>query len=148
MHEIFSVSRRKVANCCHIKFIVIYHNILTLQWKSTLFLNIPHNYLFLHKNICCGISCGYSLQSPCRDDCNEYPEHVFMENWQQLSLNYHQIPSLSVPLKLYSSLSRQEYDDDVWGCSFKVFQKNSSYVWTDLLVLQPFSQYLLYLLCN
>ena len=39
MHEIFPVSRRKIANCWYIKFIVLYQNMLTLQWKSTLFLN-------------------------------------------------------------------------------------------------------------
>ena len=41
MHEIFAVSRQKTANCCHMKFIVIYQNKLTLKWKSTLFFNIP-----------------------------------------------------------------------------------------------------------
>ena len=41
MHEMFSVSRWKIANCCHMKFIVIYQNMLTLQWTSMLFLNIP-----------------------------------------------------------------------------------------------------------
>ena len=41
MHELFSVSRRKIANCCYINIIVIYQNMLTLQWKSTLFFNIP-----------------------------------------------------------------------------------------------------------
>ena len=30
--------------------------------------------LFLHKNLCC----GYSLESPCRGDSNEYPQHRFL----------------------------------------------------------------------
>ena len=51
MHAIFSVSRRKIANCCHIKFVVIYQNKLTLQWKSTLFLNTPGRNDFHEKNI-------------------------------------------------------------------------------------------------
>ena len=49
----------------------------------------------LHKNICCGCS----LESPRRGDSNEHPQHMFL--WRKkakLSLNYHEIPSLSVPL--------------------------------------------------
>ena len=38
------------------------------------------------------------LESPRRGDSNEYPQHVSMENCPKLSFNYHQIPSLSVPL--------------------------------------------------
>ena len=38
IHEIISVSRQKMAYCCHINFFTIYQNALILQWKSTLFL--------------------------------------------------------------------------------------------------------------
>ena len=38
------------------------------------------------------------LELPHQDDSNEYPQHVFMENYRKLFLNYHQIPSLSIPL--------------------------------------------------
>ena len=49
----------------------------------------------VHKNICC----GYSLESPWRGNSNEYPQHMFfMEKKAKVYLNYHQIPSLSVPL--------------------------------------------------
>ena len=31
-------------------------------------------FLFLHKNICC----GYSLEAPCWNTSNEYPQHMFL----------------------------------------------------------------------
>ena len=37
-----------------------------------------------------------SLELPQRGDSNEYPQHVFMEKKVKLSLNYHQLPTLSV----------------------------------------------------
>ena len=59
MHKIFSLSRGKIANCCHIKFIVIYQNILTLEWKSTLFLNIPRIIAGLYRKMI--TSTGFKL---------------------------------------------------------------------------------------
>ena len=48
-------------------------------------------------NICC----GYLLESPCRGNSNEYPQHFFfMESWQKLSFSYHEIPTVSVLLEL------------------------------------------------
>ena len=44
---------------------------------------LPYFFSFLLKNICC----GYSLEVPHRGTSNEYPQHVFMENWRK----YHQI---------------------------------------------------------
>ena len=48
----------------------------------------------LHKNI----SCEYSLESPRRGDSNEYPQHVFMEKYGKLSLNY---PSIIIKYPPY-----------------------------------------------
>ena len=45
--------------------------------------------------------CWYSLESW----TNEYPQHAFMENQRKLFVNYHQIPSLSVPLHRQASLT-------------------------------------------
>ena len=72
-------------------------------------------------NICC----GYSLESPhrddsieypqhmfCQGDSNEYPQHVFMEKCEILSLNYPQMPSLLVPLLLPSISRRLEVTVD------------------------------------
>ena len=49
------------------------------------------------------LCCGYSLELPWWGYSNEYPQHVFLENWQKLSFSYHQIPSLSVLLMTYIS---------------------------------------------
>ena len=42
--------------------------------------------------------CGYSLESHWKCVFNEYPQHDFMEKGAKLFLDYHQIPSLPVPL--------------------------------------------------
>ena len=36
-------------------------------------------------------SYGYLLEAPCQVASDEYPQHVFMENWRKLHLsqNYH-----------------------------------------------------------
>ena len=36
-------------------------------------------FLFLQENICC----GYSLEAPRWGASNEYPQHIFVENWEK-----------------------------------------------------------------
>ena len=48
----------------------------------------------LRKNI----YCGFSLELSRWGNSNEYPQHDFMETYRKLSINYHQIPTLSVLL--------------------------------------------------
>ena len=63
-------------------------------------MNINKNKLFLHKYVL-NICCGYSLESSHWDDYNEYTQHMFLwrNNNKKLSLNYYQLPSLSVLLQ-------------------------------------------------
>ena len=50
--------------------------------------------LFLHKNLCCECS----LESPCRGDSNEHPQHRFLwrfdKNYLWIIIKYHQIRTL------------------------------------------------------
>ena len=48
---------------------------------------IIFSYFSIKKNI----FCKYSLEVPCQGALNEYPLHVFMENWKKLSQNDHEI---------------------------------------------------------
>ena len=57
----------------------------------------------------------------CQGNSNEYLQHIFMENWRKLSMNYHQLSFLSVLL----STQRQKTRKSICPCKIMCHWQNT-----------------------
>ena len=76
---------------------------------------IKGNFLFLHKNVCC----GYSLESPqncLTDGILPSTHNMFLRKTKQKKFffNFHQIPTLYVHCKLCMKMVNNEHNNKTW----------------------------------
>ena len=86
--------------------------------------------LFLHKTICC----GYSLESPCRGDSNEYPQYMFL--WR-IDENY---PSIVIKYPLYLVFWNR-YIRVLSVCVYRLDMRLISLTWYQCSIAQPPSHF-------